>query len=232
MPLHDWHKGMDWFTVHQVWAGEIIGYLKPRLPPRFRAQLGPVPRLPGISRGVPDAHIRDLSGSQSELDETATSSTSAMRLPDAEAVVADAETECAVFISEAGRLAAVIELISPGNEDSPEERDETAARYANYLRGGANLVVVDVHRQPNRPTVPDRIGERFGFQAPPLPAPYAVVYRVGRQTHPGRKWSMWSYPLAIGEPLPIVPVPLSLKSAIDLDLDATYTAAAEHAYLD
>ena len=92
--------------------------------------------------------------------------------------------------------------------------------------------MVDVHPQPDRPTLPDRLSERYKLGRAPLPAPYAIVYRVGRAGRPGRKLALWSFPLAAGQTLPTVPVPLSETAAVPLDLDETYAAAAAHAYLD
>ena len=56
---------------------------------------------------------------------------------------------------------------------------------------------------------------------PPASSVYAVTCRkrnVGRQT----KLDTWSHPLAVGEPLPSLPLWLSATQAVVLDLEASY----------
>ena len=129
-------------------------------------------------------------------------------------------------------MVAAVELISPGNKDSPGRRDATFARYAGYLRDRVNLLVVDVHPRPARPTLADRFSNEFGLGRPRLPAPYAAVYRVGEFADPGRYLAAWHFPMAAGQALPAIPVPLTEDRSVMLDLEHTYGAAAEIAYLD
>ena len=232
MPLHDWRTTPHWYSVHQGWAVEIMAQLNERLPAGFRANLGPVPGG-GVGLGVPDTPVREeREGTVGDpSDPPATGPFAATFRAEAEAVVADLETETGVFVFEGLNLVTAIELISPGNKDSPEERDAAAARYANYLRGGAHLAVVDVHPSPNRPTLADLLGERFRFDRPPLSAPYVVCYRVGPAGRPGRRVALWSRSLSIGEDLPTIVVPLTGDQAVELDLASTYAAAASAARL-
>ena len=50
------------------------------------------------------------------------------------------------------RLAAVIELVSPGNKDRPEKRRSFATKSAAYLERGIGLVVVDTGDRPPFPS--------------------------------------------------------------------------------
>ena len=152
--------------------------------------------------------------------------------PDAEVVVPTIETETCVYVGHHGTLIAAVELAFPRNKDRPAEREATILRYGNYLRDRVNLIVIDVHPEPDRPTVADAFNEEFGLGRPPLPAPYAACYRVGEETSPGHYLAVWQFPLTAGEKLPVVPVPLTVHRAIALDLEPTYNAAAEVAYLD
>ena len=55
----------------------------------------------------------------------------------------------------------------------------------------------------------------------PVPPIYAVTCRkrrVGRKT----KLDTWSHPLAVGQPLPSLPVWLSETQTVTLDLEASY----------
>jgi hypothetical protein len=64
----------------------------------------------------------------------------------------------------------------------------------------------------------DRCDPAFGAPVAPI---YAVTCRkrkVGRQT----KLDTWSHPLAVGQPLPSLPVWLSETQTVALDLEASY----------
>jgi hypothetical protein len=68
-----------------------------------------------------------------------------------------------------------------------------------------------------------------------LPPGYRAVigssplYRVGAAG--GRMLAVWQYHLAIGEPLPSVPLPLTLDASVQIDLEATYGRAAADSYV-
>jgi hypothetical protein len=47
----------------------------------------------------------------------------------------------------------------------------------------------------------------------------------------GSLLGVWRRPLQIGEPLPILPLPLSVHQSVVIDLEQTYRRAAEQAYL-
>ena len=234
MPLHDWRKGMPWDGMHHAWITEIVRDLKRKLPTPYRAEMGTTPLLVANLDGRPDAHVERLPTPESlQLEDSAAGvATAAAFEPDLEVAVADLDVDRSVLVTHSGRVVAAIELISPRNKDRPDERDVTAARYASYLHDGVNLLIVDVHPQPDRQTVADRFSDRYGLNRSPLPAPYAAAYRVGEETNPGRRLALWSFPLTAGEPLPTVPVPLTVHSSVPLDLNASYAAAAELCYLD
>ena len=239
MSLHDWgadEAEYEWPGVHQLWAGEIVLYLKPRLPEGYRATLAAAPKLARLGVAEPDGHVDktpDPPPVLSAADPAEKPAAGAALLePDVEVAVPALELEPAVYVSRRGRMIAAIELVSPGNEDSPARRDETFLRYAGYLRDRVNLVLVDVHPRPDRPTLADRFSDEFGLGRPRLPAPFAAVYRVGAFADPGHYLAAWQFPMATGRSLPVVPVPLSPRVSVGLDLEPTYNAAAEVAYFD
>lgn len=43
---------------------------------------------------------------------------------------------------------------------------------------------------------------------------------------------LWRLPLKVGQPLPALPLPLSVHQAITIDLEETYQRAAKQAYLE
>lgn len=47
----------------------------------------------------------------------------------------------------------------------------------------------------------------------------------------GSLLGVWRRPLRVGEPLPTLPLPLSVRQSVVIDLEQTYRRAAERAYL-
>ena len=139
----------------------------------------------------------------------------------------------ALLVDRAGRLVAAVELVSPRNKDRPIARTTSLARYAGYLLEGVHLLLVDVHRQPAGYSFADGIARELQIaDAPALPPPLAVSYRVGEPAATGgRLLAVWRRPLSVGKDLPTLPLPLTVEVAVPVDLDATYARAAADAYL-
>ena len=147
-------------------------------------------------------------------------------------MVATLEEDLTVQVERNGRLVAAIELVSPRNKDCPDARDYYATRYLNYLRGGIHLLLVDIHRRPIGFSFPQRIAAELATELPAPPAPSAVAYRVGEPVPPdGRLLAVWAEPLMVGQPLPAVSLPLTVHLSVPVDLEGTYSAAAENCYL-
>src|SRR5262249_29841034 len=109
-------------------------------------------------------------------------------------------------------------------------------RYLGYLRLGVHLMVVDVLPRPKGYSFSDAITGALGLQLPPLPPPFAAAYRVGEVVPVGEGVGslvgLWRRPLRVGQPLPALPLPLSVQRYVVVDLEATYQRAAKRAYLD
>jgi len=140
-----------------------------------------------------------------------------------------------VFSSEGGRsLVAAIELVSPGNKDRATKRRLFAAKCATYLSRGIGLVIVDVvtSRQASlHNELIDLLGLAASFQTAPDQHLYAVAYR------PLRRGSddvieTWPMPLAIGQPLPTVPLSLEAELCVPVDLESSYRDACQRRRFD
>jgi len=122
-------------------------------------------------------------------------------------------------------LAAAIELVSPGNKDRPRTREAFAAKCADYLRRGCGLVVVDTVTTRRADLSADLwavLGIEGGLDnAGPLTA---VSYRSTGRNGDGRLLA-WPSPLAVGQPLPTLPLWLGAEVAVPLDLEASHSAA-------
>ncbi len=190
--------------------------------------------LPTSSCGVgcPDATSPTAPASPSPNG--ADSASRALDEPDEETAIALATLDPAtsLFVESKGTLIATIELVSPRNKDRLAAQAAYSARYVGYLLQGIHLLLVDVHRRPLSFSFADNLNKELELQRPSCPAPFAISYRVGEPAASGGRFlAFWRRPLTIGEPLPTLPLPLSVQASVAVDLEATYRKAAEAAYL-
>lgn len=230
MPLHDWTSLPGWVGVHQVWIVELLYALKPQLPAAYRAYIGTTPTfaIGGPDDGRPDVGVRDWSagGPPAGLIPDAGFE------PDEEVAVAALATDTALLVERSGRLIAAIELVSPRNKDRVAAQAAYAAAYTSYLLRGVHLLLVDVHRRPTAFSFADQVARGLRLAQPAVAAPFAVGYRVGDAAPDGGRFlAVWRRPLAVGEPLPPMRLPLSADESVAVDLEGTYRRAAEAAYL-
>lgn len=232
MPLHDWRDDRGWNSLHIVWQAQLLDWVQRRLPPGYRAYLGSVPALTiDVPNGRPDLGVRRW---ESEPPAAAAGATSAEAPePDTEAVaVFELDPQTAVHIDLHGRLVAAVELVSPRNKDRPDARERYLGRYLGYVRQGIHLMLVDVLPRPADFSFADALAANLRFDQPPCPAPFAVSYRVGEPVPDGTILGVWRRPLRIGDPLPTLPLALTVRESIPIDLEHTYREAARRVYLD
>ncbi|MFB2839038.1 DUF4058 family protein [Floridanema evergladense] len=109
-----------------------------------------------------------------------------------------------------------IELVSPANKDRPTHRNAFISKCQTYLQQNIGLLIVDVVTTLSA-NLHNELMQRLELQTEPFESDlYAVAYRVA-QTDGASHLSIWQEPLAVGEPLPVVP--LFLKTGIFLPLD-------------
>ncbi len=130
------------------------------------------------------------------------------------------------------RLVAVVELVSPRNKDRDDSRRAFAAKCAAYLQRGVGLLVIDVvtSRQGNLHN--EMIGMmQWGdaFRMPAAALLYAAAYRPVRRDV--SQIDFWPSALAVGGPLPLLPLALRGGPAVPLDLETTYTDACQRSRL-
>lgn len=231
MPLHDWTEVKGWDGVHLLWLGELLRWVKPRLPAEYRAYVGTWPILGvGSTTGRPDVGVLQFFGASPERSISTALATDQIE-PDIEIMAPTIDPGSSLFVERAGFLVAAVELISPRKNDRPSSRETYAARYAGYLVGAVNLLLVDVHPRPLNFSFAEEIDRQMRLTPHPLPAPQAVAYRVGEPTGGGSFLAIWRRRLAVGAALPTLPLPLSVDLSVAIDLEQTYRAAAADAYL-
>ncbi len=128
-------------------------------------------------------------------------------------------------------LVAAIELVSPGNKDRPESRRAFLDKCAAYLREGVSVVIVDIVTS-RRHNFHAALIELFNGSEAAMRAVasdlYAVAYRVrliGKRT----QLEAWPETLALGAPLPTMPLWLTESLCVPLELEAAYQTACSYA---
>jgi len=235
MPLHDWTDERGWDSVHPFWLAYLVEWVQPRLPDGYKAFLGGVPALTvAAANGKPDVSVRQW---EPRPPVEGGAADTALLEPDLEASVAfRLDPQQAVHVDFHGQLVAAIEVVSPRNKDRAGAKETYSNRYLSYLRLGVHLLLVDVLPRPKGYSFSDAITAGLGLELPPLAPPFAAAYRVGEVIPVGDDMGnlvgLWRRPLRVGQPLPVLPLPLSVHHAIQIDLDETYARAAKRAYLD
>ena len=211
MPLLDhFHPPLSarrpWESFRTTWATSLADTLNRDLPPGYIA--------------LEDVH----SGAPIEID--------AVQTPPAPSVVLPASfpERCAIEVvsSEGGRtLVAAIELVSPRNKDRESKRRLFASKCVTHFCYGVGLVIVDVvaNRQGNlHNEVIGLLGLGESHQMPTDPPLYAVAYRPLRDST-GERIDTWPMPLAVGQPMPCVPLSLGADLCLPVNLEETYQDA-------
>ncbi len=134
-----------------------------------------------------------------------------------------AVVEIGIFSRSGGpQLAGAIELVSPANKDRQSHRDALVSKCAAYLQAGVGLVLVDV--------VTERFADlhrelllRLGVSDPgPGPAlsgsSYRPVERDGTTV-----LDIWRETIAVGQPLPTLPLWLRGGLCLPVELESTYS---------
>jgi hypothetical protein len=226
-PLHPYHH---WESFHSNWATRIADGIAAVLPPEFQVEEH-THAGPGFEIDVAtyEGAAPLQSGAGTAVLAPRAAPAYAPPVPDAVLPAAFPDTfEVRVFSTTAGlTLVAVIELVSPGNKDRQAERRAFVAKCASYLAQGVSLIVVDVvtSRQANLHNDLMRLMEA----SPELDFPdgvtlYAAAYRPVRRGE-REEIDLWRRPLAVGAPLPTLPLRLTGELFVAVDFEAAYLEA-------
>jgi hypothetical protein len=223
MPLHDWSRLPEWEGVHQLWIVGLYKHIKGKLPPGYRAGLATVPSL---TIGGPATHP-DVSVQRTQPDPSGEPAPDELSGFDPEVMLLALDPTTMVRVFRGSDLVAAVELISPRNKDREASRAATVDRIVGYLAMGVHVLFVDVHSTPQNFSLADAIAAALEYPQPPCPSPQAIAYRVGPTADGGgRTLRVHRAPLAVGAPLPLMALPISLTRTIPVELEATYSAAA------
>ena len=243
MPLRDhFHppvsRQVSWEEIHGQWPAVIVQQLRKQLPPGFVSGLkvhsGAQIEV-DIATYERDDSPTGFSNSDGDGDRDGGVATATWTVAEPSVAVEtdipdDDEYEVRIYDAERGRtLVAVIELVSPANKDRPEKRNAFVGKCAALLQKGVAVSIVDVvtTRQFN---LYAELMAFLGQAAPTMgrepPAIYAAscrwLLRGDRAT-----LQTWSHILAVGQPLPTLPLWLTPTRVVPLDLDQSYEKACD-----
>jgi hypothetical protein len=232
MPLHDWANEDWWENFHDFWIFRLAEHIHPLLPEGYRVYIGSYSRVGLALAARPDLGVA-APVRMAPTNGTGKAPASIELAPDEEVTVGTIEPQKALYVQYRGMMVAAVEIVSPRNKDRASGRAEAVARYAGYLHGQIHLMLLDLLPRPEGFSFSDAIAAELKIpNQPHLAPPCAVVYRVGEPAAVGgSQLAVWRRPLTVGQPLPTLPLPLSLDRYVRVDLEATYTRAAADAYL-
>jgi hypothetical protein len=123
------------------------------------------------------------------------------------------------------RLTAAIELVSPRNKDRPQARQVFAVKCVGYLQQGSSVMVVDTvtTRRADLNTAILSLLGAVADAAMPSSLSAASYQAVGVEEET-QQLRLWQAPLALGQPLPTLPLWIASDFSVPLDLEASYQA--------
>jgi hypothetical protein len=236
MPLRDHFRPplddlTSWEGFHGQWPAMIVQALARKLPRRYlaspRVHVGSSVEIDVATyeQDAVDASSPDASNGNGDAVATAIwapprpTLTVATDLPNLD------EYEVRVYDSKRGRrLVAAIEIVSPANKDRPEHRRAFVAKCAALFQQLVSVTIIDLVTTRNFNLYGDLL-ELLGRRDPsldPEPPPLYVVACRGTRREAGWQLETWMHSLALGQPLPTLPLWLADNYAVPLELEECY----------
>ena len=236
MPLRDHFHPPDarWRSLHGGWAMVIVQRLRPLLPPGYVAR----PYVTIASGQEIDIASRRLDSAPPPRIETGGTALMATARPTVVGVADLAEFDAFEVLvhdaREGHRVVAAVEIVSPRNKDRRTARNDFVNKCAGLLREEVSVVIVDLVTSRNANLYAELL-ERLGLEDPALgDSPPGIYAAWLRPLERGRAAAVeaWSQPLAVGLPLPTLPLWLPEPQPVPLDLEASYAETCETLCLD
>jgi hypothetical protein len=242
MPLLDhFHPPLSerrpWESFHTTWASALADLLNRDILPAGYIALEQVHA--GAAIEIDIATWTDAAAAGADGGDGTATATRKVWTPAAAPLVLPATfppgATVEILSTEGGRtLVAAVELVSPGNKDRAGKRRLFAAKCATYLSRGAGLIVVDVvtSRQGNlHNELIDLLGLEAAFHMPDPQTLYSAAYRPLHSADGGRI-ETWPTAIALGQPLPAMPLSLAAETCVSVDLEAAYLEACRRRRVD
>jgi hypothetical protein len=224
VPIHDWTtvKAGTFHNFHLLWMSNLTNRLNAGLlPPRFLAMVEQI-----VGEPEPDVvtlHARPRprpeGGGVAMAPPRPKATFVLSALQDSERYARKANR--IAIHHELGDVVAVLEIVSPGNKESKHAIRAFVEKAADLIRQGVNLLVVDLF--PSSPRDPrdahKAIWDEITDQPFGLPAGRPLTL-ASYQTAPTQ--TAYVEPVAVGQPLPDMPLFLYDEHYVNVPLEETY----------
>lgn len=236
MPLRDHFRPSanlltSWERIHGGWPMVIVQFLVHKLPRRFVASAnvhhGSSVEIDVATYEIDEADSLAMEAGNGDGGGVATAVWAPAKPTLAVATDLPSPDDCEVLVYDAksgGQLVAAVEIVSPANKDRPDHRAAFVAKCAALLQNRVSVCIVDL--VTTRPfnlyhDLLELIGQADPSLGPEPPASYAVSCRGTKR---GKDWLLetWNQPVAVGQPLPTLPLWLADNLAVPLELEASY----------
>jgi hypothetical protein len=230
---HSPFPGMDpyleapglWPDVHSSLIGIFREQLTPLLAPKYVAELDTqividqiVDDPPDTAIAIPDVAVTQPSGSSSEAMVAIAPTTSAPLRLAVPTAVPTRHISLYIRLRENEKLVAAIELLSPTNKRSGENRQNYLKKRMSYFETRIHLVEIDLLRKWSRMPLEGTLPES---------AYLAMVYNAYE------RFACDVWPINLRQPLPVLPVPLLKPDPpVSLDVGQALRTAYERARYD
>jgi len=235
MPVHDWTlvEAGVFHDFHTVWIGQLRSALNEGLLPKGYYALAEqhmgrfitdILTLHADPEPPPDPPILPADTGGTAVAEAPPRTRHKLTLP-AEAV--ELRRSLAIRHVSNHRLVALIEIVSPANKDRPEHVEAFIDKTASALRAGVHLLLIDLF--PAGPHDPDglhgallrrlRHDDALPYETPESEPLTLASYAAARPKE------VFYEHLAVGDPLPAMPLFLKYDRYINVPLAATYDSA-------
>ena len=243
MPLRDHFRppldnAHSWEGFHAQWPAVIVQQLRKQLPAGYIAE----PRAHAGSQVEIDiaAFHKDDPPSRPATDEGDGGVAVAVWAPPRPSLAVETtlpeydEYEVRIYDAKRGRhLVAAIEIVSPANKDRPEHRNVFVAKCAALLQKGVAVSIVDLVTVRHFNLYVELLAF-IGHADPTLGAEPPELYAAScRWVRRGKRTILeaWSNVLAVGAPLPTLPLWLTEDVSIPLDLEKSYEQACNDLWI-
>lgn len=232
MPLHDWTR-VEAYVYHDFHTGWLVAIRRVLndgvLPPGYYARAEQTLRTMGPDVLTLQSKEPDVAGPGGTIltvpaapPRVAIAATGAPRVP------GFAQKRLTIRHSSDDRLVAIIELVSPGNKSSAQPLREFVKKVTTAVDAGIHALVIDPfppgRRDPNG--IHGAIWPRLGGEPFTQPADKPLTlasYESGGAA--GRSHRCYVQPIAVGDPLPDMPLFLRPDEYVYAPLERAYQTA-------